>query len=259
MSGPSALTVSACIITRNEADGIAACLESAAWADEIIVTDSGSTDGTPDICRRFTPDVLTRDWTGYADQKNFCLSKARGDWILSLDADERVTPALRDEIRSEIRTTPWERSGYWIPRRNYLGDVWIRHGGWHPDYQLRLFRRGRGSFRSKRVHEAVNLNGGTGHLRQPIEHRSFRDLADFHDRIRFYAALAAEDLRERGVRLPRLQGFLRAPAALIKAYVLRGGFLDGRLGWAMARGRMLETWWKFQETARRPVPVPDAR
>ncbi len=161
--------LSVAIITHNEEDNIRDALESVKWADEIVVVDSFSTDRTQVICREYTDRVYSVEWTGFSEQKNRAVSMTRYPWVFVLDADERITETLRDEIIALLRKSP-AVDGYFVPRKNYFGNRWIRHGGWWPDYTLRLFRREKGLFEMREVHEAVKLNGNTGRLKNPIEH-----------------------------------------------------------------------------------------
>jgi len=189
MSGPS---LSVVVVTLNEEERIRACLESVAWADEVIVVDAESHDKTAAIARELTDHVFVRPWPGFAAQKNFGIDQAHGEWILSLDADEVVSPALREEIQAELAAAG-RHQGYSVPRRNVFWDRWVRHGGLYPDWQLRLFRRGRGRFVARAVHESVVVDGSVGRLRGHLEHRSYRDVADFLERTDRYTTLAADD------------------------------------------------------------------
>jgi glycosyltransferase involved in cell wall biosynthesis len=225
--------VSVVVITWNEEERLRACLESAAWADELVVVDAESRDKTVQIAREFTDHVLVRPWPGFAEQKNFALDEARGDWVLSLDADEEVSGELREEIRSLLDADA-PCVGYRIPRRNIFWGRWVRHGGLYPDWQLRLFRRGRGRFVGRAVHESVEVDGPVGRLRSPLVHRSYRDAADFLTRANRYSSLAAEDWLRRGGRARLGDLVLRPLGRFASMYVLRGGFLDGWRGFLLA-------------------------
>jgi glycosyltransferase involved in cell wall biosynthesis len=229
----SASRLSVVVVTQNEAERLRRCLESVAWADEIVVVDAESQDKTVQIAREFTDQVLVRPWPGFAAQKNFGLDRARGDWLLSLDADEEVTPELRAEIHT-VLDDPAAADGYRIPRRNIFWGRWVRHGGLYPDWQLRLWRRGRGRFVERIVHESVKVDGRVGRLRGALVHRSYRDVADFLARSDRYAALGAEEWARSG-RPVRLADLVVRPAArFLSMYLLRGGFLDGRPGFLLA-------------------------
>ena len=225
--------VSVAVVALNEEERLRACLESVVWADELVVIDAGSSDKTVAIAREFTDRVLFRAWDGYGTQKNFALGQCQGDWILSLDADERVSEALRDEIRAVLAAAPAE-AGFLLPRRNLFQGRWVRHGGLYPDWQLRLFRRGRGAFVERAVHESVRVEGPTGRLRAPLVHESYRSVADAVARLNRYSDLAATDLvmAGRGGSLVDLLG--RPVWRFVSMYLLRAGFLDGWRGLVLA-------------------------
>lgn len=225
--------VSVTIIAWNEEDRLKACLESVAWADEIIVVDAESTDKTVQVAREFTDKIWVRPWPGFAAQKNFALEQADGEWILSLDADERVTPELRQRIADIVRADG-PADGYSIPRRNLFWGAWVRHGGLYPDYQLRLFRRGAGRFVDSAVHESVVIGGRVATVAEPLLHHSYRGLDDFVTRSNRYSTLAAAELVKRGGRAGLAELALRPLGRFLSMYVLRGGFLDGWRGFVLA-------------------------
>jgi glycosyltransferase involved in cell wall biosynthesis len=230
-----ACKLSVTIIARNEEAQIGDCLESVRWADEIIVVDTGSVDRTREICHKYTPHVESRPWEGYAAAKNAALDLATCDWVLSLDADERVSDELRREMtalqRQPIATLA---AGYAIPRRNYLWGRWLRYGGLYPDYQLRLFKRGKGGFKARRVHESVTVDGRVERLHHPIEHHSYQGISDVIQRLDRYTDLAALDLHDQG-RSFRITALIMRPSArLLRHYVLKHGWRDGIPGLVMA-------------------------
>lgn len=218
--------VSVTIIALNEEANIRACLESVAWADEVIVSDTGSTDRTVEICEGFGARVFRDAWHGFGKQKNLCAERAKNGWILNIDADERVTPGLRDEIKS----APDDKAGYYIPRQNYFGDHWIRRCGWYPDYNLRLYRKDKGGFAEREVHEAVSVEGPREYLKNPFVHRTYRDVSDYLARMERYSTLAAEQLRKEGKQAGLTDLLLRPPFTFFKMYVLKLGFLEGKAG-----------------------------
>ena len=221
--------VTATIITLNESANLAAALESVRWADEIIVVDAESTDDTVAVARRYTDRVTVRPWPGYIDQKNFAAAQASHDWIFSLDADERVTPALADEIRALVAAGP-ACAGFRVPRvSRYLGR-WIRSTDWYPDYQLRLYDRRRAKWAGRHVHESVRAEGEVGRLRADLEHYPYRDVSHHLRTIDRYSSLAARQLFEDGRRTGPLRIVLHADAAFLRNYLLRGGFRDGTAG-----------------------------
>ena len=217
------------VITHNEARNIAAALESVSWADEIIVVDSRSTDDTMALARPRATRVESRGWPGYGAQKNYAAGLASHDWILSLDADERVTPELAREIRDLLASGPPAR-GYRIPRVAFYLGRWIRSTDWYPDYQLRLYDRRAGRWNERRVHEALVLDGATGTLRNELQHYPYRDIAHHLQTIDRYTTFAAEDWLEAGRRASAAQAFFHPRFAFLRNYVLRRGFRDGSAG-----------------------------
>ncbi len=236
--------VSATVITLNEAANIAGALESLAWADEILVVDSGSNDATLEICRSYTSRILHRDWTGYVDQKNCAVDEAAFDWIFSLDADERVTAPLRQEIEA-FRRADAARRGYRIPRVAFFMGRWIRHGDWYPDFQLRLFDRRHGRWQGGRVHESVRIDGEPGYLKGEIGHFTYRSLSDYLRRLETYSSLAAADYRERGKLSTPARMLLTPVATFLKAYLLKRGFLDGAPGLMVAAMGAVSVFFKY--------------
>lgn len=236
--------LSATIITLNEADHIAAAIDSVSFADEIIVVDSGSTDGTADIARGKGATVITREWPGWIAQKNFAAGVAANDWILSLDADERITPALQAEIRELLSGEP-ARRGYRMPRVTHHLGRWVRTTDFYPDYQTRLYDRRAARWQGKYVHESVSVDGGAGQLRNEIEHYSFRDLRDQLDRINTYTTLAARQMHESGRRSGLLDLIVHPPAAFLRNYVLRRGVIDGAAGFTISAMNAYSVFLKF--------------
>ncbi len=237
--------VSVVVVTLNEEARLRTCLESVAWADEIVVVDAESYDKTVQIAREFTDRVHVRPWPGFTAQKNFGLEQATGDWLLSLDADEEVSAELRDEVELRLDAAPVD--GYAVPRRNLFLGQWIRRGGLYPDWQVRLFRRGRGRFLARDVHESVQVDGPVGRLAGHLVHRSYRDLGDFFERAHRYSTLAAQDLLRQGHRARARELVLRPAARFLSMYIARGGFLDGRKGLLLAA---LYAYYVFMRTAK---------
>jgi glycosyltransferase involved in cell wall biosynthesis len=228
------MPLSVTIITRNEEQNIAAALESVRWAEEIIVVDSESSDSTVEIARRFTPHVIVRPWPGYAAQKQFAAEQASHEWILSIDADERVSELLALEIQRAINGSSSRYNGFYISRQNYYLGRPIYHSGWSPDLQLRLYKRTNGSWRGDFVHESVQLEGIAGRLEGKLNHYSIQSLTAHHERLNRYTTLAAEDLYSRGVRAGLLDLLFRPLAAFLRSYLFRLGFLDGIPGIVIA-------------------------
>ncbi|HEX3143177.1 MAG TPA: glycosyltransferase family 2 protein, partial [Pyrinomonadaceae bacterium] len=220
------MQITATIITLNEADNIRDACESVAWADEILVVDSQSTDDTRDLAARAGARVITNPWPGFARQKQFAVDQATHDWIFSLDADERLSPELRaaiDQLRS--RNDDGLADGYRVARRAFYMDRWIRGGGWYPDYQLRLFNRARGHWRARVIHESVVMDEGArvDTLRGDLLHYSMRDPEHHRQMIEErYAPLGAEQMFRDGKRTSALQSAVAGPAAFIRSFILKG-------------------------------------
>jgi len=240
-----AMSLSVIVITKNEEASIGACLASVDWADEIIVVDSGSTDGTAELCRRHKAMVhLAADWPGFGAQKNRALALATGDWVLSLDADERVTPKLRREIEAAI-ADPGERVAFAVPRRSSYCGRPMRHSGWWPDYVTRLFRRGRGKFSDEPVHERLIVAGPVGRLRQPLVHEAFTDLEEMLETMNRYSTAGASAMHARGKRSTPATALLHGLWSFFHTYVVRAGFLDGREGFMLAVSNAEGTYYRY--------------
>jgi glycosyltransferase involved in cell wall biosynthesis len=218
--------LSVTVITKNEAADIGAALASASWADELIVVDSGSTDDTVAIAHQHTDRVEVHKWPGYPAQKNHAASLASHDWILSLDADERVTPALADEIRRTLQREPVER-GFHIPRVTWHLGRWIRTTDWYPDPQLRLYNRRSAEWTGRYVHESLTVKGPVGRLREELQHYAYRDIADHLETIDRYTTFAARQMYEQDRRAGWLQIAGHPPLAFLRNYLLKGGITDG--------------------------------
>lgn len=242
-----AATLAACVIACNEEDRIGDCLASVAFADEIIVVDSGSTDRTVAIAREHGARVIVREWPGYVAQKNFALEQAATDWVLCLDADERVSPRLAEEIRRVVAADPGVVVGYRMPRKTFYLGRWILHGGWYPDRKVRLVRRGRARWGGVDPHDRLEAEGPVGTLAGDIEHRTYRDIADHLRTIDRFTSVAAGESHARG-RGGALAGMLfNAPAKFWKMYLLKAGFLDGLPGFVVA---VLGSYYVFLKYAK---------
>jgi glycosyltransferase involved in cell wall biosynthesis len=248
------------IITHNEGPAVAAALESVSWADEIVVVDSHSADDTAATARRYTPRVEVRDWAGYGPQKNYAAARASHDWILSLDADERITPALAAEIRAVMQRGP-SVQGYHIPRVSYYLGRWIRSTDWYPDYHLRLYDRRAAQWSERRVHESVEIKGKVERLRGEMLHYPYRDISEHLSKIDRYTTLAAEQWAAEGRRASSLHAFIYPRLAFFRNYILRRGFRDGQTGLLVS---LLNSYYVFlkyaklielQRAAEQPAPA----
>jgi len=232
------------VIVRNERERLARCLSSVT-VDEIVVVDSDSDDGTPDVARRFGANLLQPDdWPGFGPQKNRALDAATGDWVLSLDADEWVEPDLMRIILATI-ADPEAADCYYLPRRSRFCGKVVRHSGWWPDHVLRLFRRGKARFSDDRVHERVIAGGTVGTLSEPIQHEAIVSRDDARRKAARYGRAAAERLAEEGRRGGRAIAATRAGWTFVRLFLFRGGFLDGRTGVGVAAYQASQTWQKW--------------
>lgn len=236
--------LSVIVITRNEAHNIAACLKSVPFADQLVVVDSGSTDGTVEIARQLGAEVFhCPDWQGFGTQKNRALARASGDWVLSVDADERVTPELQAEILHAVGQPQCD--AYSFPRLSSYCGQYIRHSGWHPDRITRLFRRGSARFSEELVHEKLVTTGKVGQLASSLLHESFVDLEAVLDKANRYSTAGAEMLRQRGKQASLAKALGHGVWAFFRTYILRRGFLDGQMGLVLAISNAEGTYYRY--------------
>ena len=261
--------LSVCVITGNEEDNIRRCLESVTWADETVVVDSFSRDRTVEIAREFTDRVFQHRWMGYVGQKAIARNLARGDWILFVDADEAVSPELRDQILAAFRRgVPDAVAGFDFPRQVWFLHRWIRHGDWYPDTKLRLFRKARGHCCGIEPHERIEVDGEVRHLSAPLFHYTYDDIADQLSTLNRFTSIGAESAAKgrRRSRLFILWGMLlHPPFRFLRCYFLRRGFMDGLAGLAIAKTIAFGTFvkyaklWELQARLRETSPDGDGR
>jgi glycosyltransferase involved in cell wall biosynthesis len=246
--------ITACIITYNEERNIRDCLRSVEWADEVVVVDSYSKDRTVEIAREFTDKVVRREWNGINDQRRFAQDQAGHEWVFNLDADERASAELAREIAS-LDLESRDIDGYLVPRRAFYLGRWIKHGGWYPDYKLRLYRKAKGRFLDNDPHDTVELDGRTAKLRGEIEHYTYRDISDQLAQIQKFSTTRAEQFMHSGRKFSYLQLLFRPPWKFFNTYILRLGLLDGMAGFiisALSAYHVFVTWAKFWELTRKP-------
>lgn len=248
--------LSVIIVAKNEALNIVDCVRSASFADEVIVLDSGSTDGTAALAEGAGAKVVVTDWPGYGAQNNRGIDLAAGDWIFSLDADERISPDLAREIRAAVSQDAFE--GYRVPRVSMFAGRFIRHCGWQPDYTRRLVRRGAGRFTEHFLHANLQVQGRVGTLGHPIVHYSFRDLASVLEKVNRYSSAGARDMADRGRRGSFSAAVFHGLWAFVRTYLLRLGFLDGRWGFMLAVSNAEGTYYRYLKLwlAQQP-PTPN--
>ena len=237
--------LSVILITKNEAANIRACLESVAWANEIIVVDAGSADGTIEICREMGAQVFVHDWPGFGVQKNRALSYATHDWVFSLDADERVTPELRTAIVREIRAEGSVNAAYRISRRSSFCGRFMRHSGWYPDHIVRLFKRDTARFSDDLVHERLLVTGKIGQLEGELLHYAFEDIEEVLRKVDQYSSAGAVMLQQRGRQASLPGAVVRGLWSFVRTYFLRAAFLDGREGFMLAVSNAEGTYYRY--------------
>jgi glycosyltransferase involved in cell wall biosynthesis len=227
--------LSAVVVCGDEEANIADCLESVRWCDEIVVVDSLSHDRTPEIARRFTERVISRPWAGYVAQKQFALEQATGDWVLSLDADERCTPELRDALRDALAGTETAGvAGFEVRRHVFYLGRWIDHGGWYPDWKLRVVRRGRARWTGTDPHDRLEADGPVRRLAADLVHLTYRDFAQQLRTVDHFSEVVAEGWLKEGRRFSLLDALFHPPAKFLECYVWKRGFLDGWPGFVIA-------------------------
>jgi glycosyltransferase involved in cell wall biosynthesis len=245
--------LSVIVITRDEEANIAECLASVGFAGEIVVVDSASTDSTAHIAQQAGAKVVsTADWPGFGAQKNRALALATKTWVLSIDADERVTPQLQDEIVAAIEAAPSNFNAWDMPRRSSFCGRFMSHSGWYPDRVTRLFRRESARFSDDLVHERVVVKGPVGHLRSDLLHATYPDLETMLAKLDRYSTASALAMHERGMRSSLAGAVLRGFWAFVRTYILRLGFLDGRMGFVLAVSIAETTYYKYLKLWLRP-------
>lgn len=235
--------ISVTIITKNEAHDIRECLSSVQWADEIIVLDSGSTDGTPAICREYTDKVYETDWPGFGPQKNRALAHANGDWILSLDADERISLELKQEILQAIKSNDFQ--GYYIPRRSIYCGKLIKYGAWRSKPSIRLLRRGCGKFTDVLVHENIIVDGKVSKLKNPIIHYTYQNLEEVIEKINRYSTDSALQRFKNNKHGSFWNAITHGLWAFIYSYFFQLGFLDGKEGCMLAISNAEYSYYRY--------------
>ena len=218
------------IITFNEEKNIRDCLESIKWADEIIVVDSFSTDRTVEICKKYTQKVIQRKWSGFLKQKKFAQEQATGEWILNLDADERLSPEAATEIKKEIINSTPDVNGFVFHRQSYYLGRWIKHGGWYPDAKLRLIRKDSGSWHGESLHEKLVCNGKVKYLKGKILHYVYRDISHQLETVDSFSRISADIWLKKGKRFKLLLLLTKPSISFLTTYIWKGGILDGMPG-----------------------------
>jgi len=224
--------LSVIIITYNEEKNLARCLGSLTFADEIIIVDSHSTDKTKEIAQKYTDKIWEVNWEGFGKTKELARQKTSNAWVFSIDADEEVTPKLKEEILQVVQNNFY--AGYFLPRQSLFLGKWMGHSGWYPDYVLRLFRKEAGQFDKALVHEQAQVKGEIGYLKNPLRHYTYPNLKHYFKKLKRYTTLASQELHQKGIRAYPWDLIFRPPATFFKMYLLKLGFLDGWQGMVLA-------------------------
>lgn len=232
------------VLTYNEADNIKDCLESIKWADEIVIVDSFSADKTIEISKDYTDNIYQRKFDDFSSQRNFGLEKIQSEWVLVLDADERISDELKNEIKKELLAPGFE--GYRLPRKNYFLGKWIKYCGWYPDYCLRLFKKTNVKY-SGLVHESLIIQGSTGNLKNALIHFTYRNLAHYLNKANHYTTLWAEERFQKGKKVGILKVILRPLVEFLKKYLFKAGLLSGAQGLILS---ILSSYYQFLKLAK---------
>jgi glycosyltransferase involved in cell wall biosynthesis len=235
--------ISATVITKNEADNIAACLDTLNWVDEIIIVDSGSTDDTVDIAKQYTDKIFIEPWRGQGHQKNRAIELAKGPWILSIDADERIPSGMATEIRDAIANDP--EYVFAVRRKNMYQNRWIRHSGWWPDWVVRIFRKDQSKFSGHIIHESIQSKLPVNKLSNALIHHSFKSPQDFLHRAAWYAHHKAVEMHQAGCRASAWTAVSHACYSFIHTYIIRLGLLDGAAGLLIAVSNFAGVFYRY--------------
>ena len=239
------IPASVAVISKNEENNIEEALKSVEDFEDIVVVDSGSQDRTVEICKKYTDRVYQHEWRGFASQKQKAVDYCKNQWVLILDADERVPPELKSEILESIRNT--SISGFYLPRKNFFLGKWIRHGGWWPDRTLRLFRKDVSHVEEREVHEKIVVKGALGCLKNPLEHYTYRTLSDYVGKMELYSTLSANELSNGTGRTSAISAVVNPCFVFVKMFFLRQGFRDGMHGFLLA---VLYSFYTFLKYAK---------
>lgn len=237
--------LSVAIITKDEEENIRTCLQSVAFARQVVVVDSGSMDETLKIAKKFGCDIFSEEWRGFGPQKQSAVDKCREPWVLVLDADERVPPETADVIKEIVTNSNVKEAGFSFPRKNYFQGRWIKHAGWWPDRVMRLFRKDAGKISDAMVHESVEVRGIVGCLNVPIEHYTESRLSRIIQKIDRYSTLGAQSAFQEGKTSSTAGAFARAAFTFVQDYFLRLGFLDGMPGLTLAVTDAVNKFFKY--------------
>ncbi len=237
------IPISVAIITKNEEKNIEDALKSVKDFDDLVVVDSFSSDKTVEICKKYTERVFQNEWPGYSKQKQHAVNYCQNEWVFILDADERITPDLKSEIAEKIKTTSF--NGFYIPRKNFFLNKWIKHSGWWPDYTLRLFRKDFGHLEQREVHEKVVIKGHVGFMEKPIEHYTYRTISSYIEKMKNYSTLSAKEISKKKTAPLPILILINPIFVFIKMFFIRQGFRDGMHGFILSILYSFYTFLKY--------------
>lgn len=238
--------ISALIICKNEEKNIEECIKSILWCDEVLVIDSYSIDNTINITKKYTEKIFQNEWKGFAEQRSFALSKANYDWVFSIDADERCTIELENEIKDLLKKNNIEEDGFRIPRKSFFLNKWIKHGGWYPNYQLRLFKKSKTSVSDRLVHESYVANGKIRKLKNDLLHFTVSSLSEYISKINSYSSLSAVE-KEKSKKVNFIHLAIFPCFAFMHQYILKGNFLDGTAGLMVSKFHMVTKLFNYMK------------
>jgi len=239
--------LSVTIITFNEENNIRDCLESVKWPDEIIVVDSNSTDETVSICREYTDHVIQREWPGFLKQKQFAQEQTTGEWILNIDADERLSPEACEEIKNALIHNDTDADGFVFPRQSYYLGRWIKHGGWYPDAKLRLIRKDQGRWTGESLHERLVCDGSVKQLKGKILHYVYRNISHQLETVDSFSSISADIWQKKGKRHQLLTLLVKPLVSFLITYFWKGGILDGMPGFIIS---VITSYYVFLKHAK---------
>jgi glycosyltransferase involved in cell wall biosynthesis len=241
------LRVSAVLVCCDEEENVERCLQSLAWADEIIVVDSFSQDRTLGLCRKYTDRIFQREWSGMVQQRAYAVSLARNEWVFAIDADEVVSEKLRDEVLARLSEDKNEKSGYYVKRHSYYLGRWINHGGWYPDFKLRLFRKDKAYVGGENPHDRCFVHGKTAKLKGEMIHYPYKDISRQLCTIDNYSDIVSDRLFKEKSAFPLVKMYIKPPVKFIETYIYKLGILDGLPGFVIS---VLSSYYVFMKYAK---------
>ena len=246
MSGDH-LRVSAVLVCFDEEENVERCLQSLAWADEIIVVDSFSQDRTVELSRKYTNKIFQREWSGMVQQRAYAVSLAQNEWVFAIDADEVVTETLRDDVLTRLSEGKKQKNGYYVKRHSYYMGRWINHGGWYPDFKLRLFRKDKAYVGGENPHDKCFVQGRTAKLKGEMIHYPYKNISRQLRTIDTYSDIVSERFFKEKPAFPLVKMFVKPPVKFLETYIYKLGFLDGLPGFVIS---ILSSYYVFMKYAK---------